>query len=265
MKLFGTALSFILCACLMCFSVSAAGYTDADGRFSLEIPDEYVVIDSSTVSSNSEFISKLGSSVENFKKSMEEGNIVLYAATEDNQRQLQVKVFDSDTAQKIGELSKLSEDNFATAADEIEKLVIADGELLNSERIDKNGTCFLRYTVRAATALESESEEIGYCFDEYLTVADGRFCALIYYNSSSEFDETDAHNSKAVFDTFEVVNADVQQGSTAFEWVLKILIPLLIAAAVLLGAWIIYTFVRDIKHRREQPEVIPDHIKMRRK
>lgn len=265
MKLIRTAISLFLCACLMCFTVSAARYTDENKGFSLEVPDEYIVIDENSVKENAEFISKLGSSTENFKKAMQESNIVLYAATEDNQKQIQVKIFESDTAKKIGELSRLSEENFLTAADEIAKLVVADGELLNAESIINNNARFLHYTVRATTGLESESDEIGYCFDEYLTVSNGKFYALIYYNSSSDFSKADAKLSKSVFDSFYVESTANSQGLTAFEWVLRILIPVLIAAAILLGSWIVYSFVNDIRYNRKQPESIPDHIKMRRK
>lgn len=265
MKQLRFAISILICACLMCFTVSAARYTDESKGFSLDIPDEYVVIDENSVKENAEFISKLGSSAENFKKAMQEGNIVLYAATEDNQNQLQVKIFDSDTAKKIGELSGLSEDNFLTAAEEIAKLVVADGELLNAESIINNNTRFVHYTVRAAAGLESDTDQIGYCFDEYLTVVNGKFYALIYYNSSADFSDADASLSKSVFDSFYVESAANSKGLTPFEWVLRILIPILIASAILLGAWIVYSFISDFRYKQNQPESIPDHIKMRRK
>ncbi len=254
-----------LCVLLLGSFVGAQEYIDPDERFELELSEEYTLLDRSNLKQNAEFISRLGSSVENFGKAMTEGSIYLYAATEDNARQVQVKVWTGDTSERIVDLSALDDGGLQTARTEIGNTLVSAGDtLLETEQTERDGQIFFRYRVRAATDLESsDNESIGYCFDEYLTVVDGCFVALVFYNSSSEFSAAESAESKAIFDAFKVNQTVVRDSTRSLALSIFSIVMLILGAGV--AAYVLWTFVRDLCDRRERPETLTDRIKTRRK
>ncbi len=255
-----------VCACVLLLGclVGAQDYVDADKRFEITLSDEYTLLDRDNLKQNRDFITRLGSSVENFGKAMVSGGIYLYAATENNDRQVQVKVWSGDSASKIGNLAALTDEGRKTALDEIGATIVSKGDtMLETEQVERDGQVFFRYRVRAASSLESGAlESIGYCFEEYITVVDGQFVALLFYNSSSELSAGEIAESRTIFDGFKV-NQSEKSGARGIA--LMIFSVLMLLAAVVVAGYVIFTFVRDLRERRERPEIIPDHIKMRRK
>ena len=255
-----------VCLCLTvlgCF-VGAQEYIDPDERFELELSDDYTLLDRTNLKQNAEFITRLGSSVENFGKAMAEGGIYLYAATEDNSRQVQVKVWTGDTSVRIVDLAALDDDGLLTARKEIGKALVSSGDtLLETEQTERNGQVFFRYRVRSGSDLESDNESIGYCFDQYLTVVDGCFVALLFYNSSGEFSAAETAESKEIFDAFKVKQAAKRDSTRSLA--LSIFSIIMLTVAVGVAAYVLWTFVRDLLIRRERPEPISDRINIRRK
>lgn len=256
----------LICVALFGSVACAQDYADSEQIFELKLGDEYTVLDDSNLKSHSDFITRLGSSVENFRKAMTAGGIRMYAATEDNSRQVQVKVWTGDAAERVGDLNALTDDGLQTLRTEIGGTLLSDGdELLESEQLERNEQIFFRFRVRAANYLEGDgNESIGYCFDEYLTIADGNFVALVFYNSGSDFSEAETAESRALFQAFTVHKAAVRDDGerNMSLWVFSMVV--LIAAAGV-AVFVVSTFVRDLRSRRDKPETIPDRIKMRRK
>ena len=245
----------------------AAALTDeeASGLFSLDPGEDYTVLDRTNLRRNSEFIERLGYTVSTFRKAMEEGDVYLYAATADNDRQVQVKCWagEEDVAQRIEDLNYLPVDKRDLVRQELGQQLAGEGDLLAAETVEREGQIFFRFRVRSDVALESDEAAIGYCFDEYLTITDGRFCALLYYNAATTFSAADEKESARLFAAFSV---DPTPEKTDWRnFALRIFAALLLIAAAVGAVYILSTFVRDIRLRREQPDSIPDRIKMRRK
>lgn len=238
---------------------------EASGLFSLDPGEDYTVLNRTNLRRNSEFVERLGYTVSAFQKAMEEGDVFLYAATADNVRQVQVKCWagQEDVAQKIEDLAFLPEDKRNLAREEIGRQVAGEGELLSAETVERDGQIFFRFRVRSDVALESDEAAIGYCFDEYLTIADGHFCALLFYNAASVFSAADEAESARLFEAFRV--APTPEKTDWRNFALRIFAALLLIAAAITAVYLLSTFVRDIRLRREQSDTIPDRIKMRRK
>lgn len=245
----------------------AAALTDDEvaALFSFDPGEGYTTLDRTNLRRNSEFLERLGYTVSTFKKAMEEGDVYLYAASADNDRQAQVKSWgvEDGIAQKIVDLSYLPEEELSLARDELGKQAAGSGELLESETVERDGQVFFRFRVRSDVSLESDASAIGYCFEEYLTVANSRFCALLYYNAARDFSAADEAESARLFAAFTV-----KPTPEATDWrglALRIFAALLLLAAAVAAVFILSSFVRDIRLRRERPDSIPDRIKMRRK
>ena len=169
-----------------------------------------------------------------------------------------------DTSERIVDLAALDDDGLLTARKEIGKALVSSGDtLLETEQTERNGQVFFRYRVRSGSDLESDNESIGYCFDQYLTVVDGCFVALLFYNSSGEFSAAETAESKAIFDAFKV-NQAARRDSTR-SLALSIFSIIMLTVAVGVAAYVLWTFVRDLLIRRERPEPISDRINIRRK
>ena len=238
---------------------------EASGLFSLDPGEDYTVLTRTNLRKNSEFIERLGYTVSTFQKAMEDGDVFLYAATESNDRQVQVKCWagEEDFAQRIEDLTFLPEEKLDLTREEIGLQVAGEGELLSAETVERDGQIFFRFRVRSDVALESDAAAIGFCFDEYLTIADGRFCALLFYNAADDFSAADEKESARLFAAFGVT--PTPEKSDWRNFALRIFAALLLIAAAVGAVYILSTFVRDIRLRREQPDSIPDRIKMRRK
>ena len=246
--------------------VSAASYSDADSTFTVEIGSDYTVLRRDNLSKNKDFIEHLGSSVENFGKQMDQSGIKLYAATEDNSRQIQLRVWQSDFSKDIGSLSKLSDEQLAIVREKLPAAVIADGELKGTDEITASGAQWFCCTVKVdGTAQAADGEALGYCMREYITVSGGKFYALIYYNSSDELSAAELKEAGDVFASLKLKSEGSSRASGGYILLMRIVAAVLIVVAAVVAVFIISTFVRDIRLKKDSPEVIPEHIKMHRK
>ena len=265
MKRLLALLAALILALGLIWPASALTDSEVAALFSFDPGEGYTLLTRDNLNRNREFIERLGYTVSTFRKAMEEGDVYLYAASADNDRQVQVKSWGvaDGIAQKIVDLAYLPEEERDLARDELGAQAAAGGTLLAAETVERQGQVFFRYRVRSDVDLESDESAIGYCFDEYLTVANGRFCALLYYNASTTFSAADEAESKALFDAFTV--APTPEETDWRSAALRIFAAVLLLAAAVVAVFILSTFVRDIRLRRERPDSIPDRIKMRRK
>lgn len=257
-------LTLLLTAAL---AIPSAALTDDEvmEQFSLTVSDPYTVLDRSNLSRNEAFLERLGYTVSTFRRAMEEGDIYLYAATEDNDRQVQVKSWGDreGIAQKLVDLSYLGDEEQKTALAEMGQQAAGSGELLESEILTRDGQVFFRYRVLTDVSLESDTEQIEYGFDEYLTVANGRFFALLYYNAQTSFTEAQEAESRALFDGFSVAPTEVRKNG--FSLPLRIFSAVAVLAAAVVAVFLLSTLFRDFRLRREKPDTIPDRGKHSRK
>ena len=254
-----------LCACIVlvsafCVTAAAQPYTDSDSGVSVELPDEYTVLTSSNLSKYADFIESIGHSTESLRKAMNSGNIVMYAAVSDNTKQIHLKCWSSDFSVRTGDLSSLSEEGQNAALESMKKVICGDGnEILLSEKITHDGLTYLKLAV-------SVPADAPFCYIQYVTVSGGRFISLVYYNAHGWLTADEQRAADSVFSTVSVPKKSGGISSFGIMTVTEIvLIALLILAGVALIIYIIRSFFIDYKNSREEPEIIPDRIKMNRK
>jgi len=257
-KLMGVAIALVI-AVLCSLNVFAAksGYTDEDYGFSVTLPQDYVVINRTNLSANSDFIKRLGYSVKSFRLRMEESGILLYAAEKDNQHQIQLKSWESDFSKEVGSLSSASGEQLSEMLYIMsEQLELEGGRLVDSRVTDVGGKKYLSYTVKVEDA---------FCFVQNVTVENGKCYSLIYYNSSAELTQAEKESQQAILKSLSIKKAATKAEGSGYFLVIRIICAAVAIVAIVVAVFLISSFVRDIKRRKEQPEIIPDRIKMRRK
>lgn len=257
-RLVGIAVALVI-AVLCTLNVFGAknGYTDEDYGFSISLPQDYTVINRTNLSSNKDFIKRLGYSVKSFRLRMEESGILLYAADKDNQHQIQLKSWESDFSKEVGSLSSASGQQLSEMLYIMsEQLELEGGRLIDSRVTDVGGKKYLTYTVKVEDA---------FCFVQNVTVENGKCFSLIYYNSSAELSQSEQESQQAILKSLNIKKTATKSEGSGYFLVIRIICAAVAIVAIVVAVFLISSFVRDIKHRKEQPEIIPDRIKMRRK
>ncbi len=239
--------------------VSAKGnqYKDEEYGFSITLSDDYTLINRTNLSKNEEFIKRLGYSVKTFRMRMEESGIVLYAADKDNQHQVQVKMWQSDLSQEVKNLTGATDEQLSELLYLMsEQLSLDDGRLVDSRITTKNNQKFLTYTVEVTDA---------FCYVQNITVVGGKCYSLVYYNSSPSFTQAEKDEQLKLLDSFTVKRVTEKGNEGGYYLIIRIICAIVAIAAIVVAVCLLSSFIRDIRRRKEQPEVIPDKIKMRRK
>lgn len=235
--------------------VSAATVGDAEAVMTAELPDDYLVITSANLNKKAEILALWGHSVDSFRRMMNEKNIFAYAIDKGSHNQFQLKSWTTDAATVIGDLSIVSEDALQQSMQAIAG-EIGEGTLLDSRVVYAEKQPFFRFTVSVE----------GFCYVQYLTVCDGRFYALVYYNDTAELTAQQAAVADGVFSTVQVESAYSSGLFSSSNIFTIILLGIVMVAAAVGIIWVVVSFVQDIIRRRNEPdEYIPDHIEMRRK
>ncbi len=258
-------ISLVICVLVAVFGCTFANaeselmavYQNDQYGFYLELPSQYTAIDRSTLSKNREFIEKIGYSVESFSAKLEQSDIVMYAATEDNDRQVQVKYWQSDFSKSIGNMSALNDEKLSTALKAMAEPLMVDENRILSSAVGKAGDIvYLYYVVQV---------EGKFCYTEYITVVNGYCYSLVYYNSSAEFSEAELNERDGIVLSFDISGASSKSIWGGYSLAVRIISAALLIVAAVVAVYIVSSFVRDIRNRRNSPEVIPDRIKMKHK
>ena len=119
-----------------------------------------------------------------------------------------------------------------------------------------DGQKYLTYTVQVADA---------FCFVQNVTIVNGKCHALIYYNSSAELSKDERAFQKQLLKSLQIKKIQQKAEGNGYFIVIRIICAIVCIVAIVVAVFLISSFVRDIKRRKQQPEIIPDRIKMRRK
>ncbi len=250
------ALLIMACASSVALAKGTKYYDDEHG-FAITLPDGAIALNRSNLSRNSDFIERLGFSVKSFRSKLEESNILLYAADSDNTYQIQVRVWESTFSREIKNLSGLKGDRLNEALSLLGGNISAsDSKLIDSRVIWVNEQPYLNYTVKVEEA---------FCYVESLTVVDGKCVALVYYNSNPTFSTEDSAAQQKLISSLKIDRKNNGSWGSGYNLLLRVVCALLVIGASVVVVFLISGFIKDIKNRREQPEIIPDRIKMRRK
>lgn len=229
-------------------------FKDDSLGISVEFDDDYIVLTPSNLSSNKEYLNSIGHSVSSFKKRMNESGMVYYAAPKDNSCQFQVKMSEDDFSSVTKDLTSLSDDARGRVLDTVTEKLSAEGEIISGSVDVSNGTAYIKTAVKAD----------GFCYIQYITVAKGKYYSLTFYNNSSTLSESEEKAARDVFSTLTVKREKTSTGIASYVLTIAA-ISIAILAAVILCVFVIYSFVRDYRIRKDSEEVIPTRIEMRRK
>ena len=255
-------LSFFVAALTLIsvFSLTAAAkeVSNSDWDVEIDFPDEYIVLTTGTLSKNTEFIESIGHSKESLRKAMNSGNIVFYAANQANTKQFHVKCWSTDFSKRIGNLHSLSGESKEATLDSIKNILVSDGhEILFSNSFTHGESLFLKLAV----AVKGDSP---FCYIQYITVLSGNFYSLVYYNAHSYLTVAEQKEADSILSAMKIKVKDDTGGITAQEIIYFTLVGLVILGSLLLVFIILRSFFIDYKISRNEPEIIPDRIKIKR-
>lgn len=249
-------LLFMLCLgfLLFTFTVNASPLYIKEHKLTIQFPDEYTVITPGTLRKHSEFIEHLQHSVNSFRQHMQNSNMIVFAATRRNDRQFQIKTWQTDFSKEIVTLKNLDTDS---AYDAISTLLtdMPEEALKGWNYIDVNNQPF--YEIR----VEAEN----FCFLQYVTIQNGSYYAVVYYNNlSNQLDSASVNEARAVVNTLTIEPDkplfDILDGNTVIQIIITATIIIAAAAVVVL---IIITFIKDLLKKSERDAV--DNIKIKRR
>lgn len=238
-------LPIMLCLVLALFTVAvtASPLNIKEHKLSIQFPDEYTVITPDTLRKHSEFIEHLHHSVNSFKQHMQNSNMIAFAATQRNDRQFQIKTWQTDFSKEIVTLKNLDTDSAYNA---ISALIseIPEESLKGWNFIDVNSQPF--YEIRV--------EADGFCFLQYVTIQNGNYYAVVYYNNlSNQLDSNSVDEARSVVNTLVIEQNkplfDILDGNTVIQIIITAIIIIAAAVAVVL---IIISFIRDLLRKSEQ-------------
>ncbi len=242
------------------FSISASAKTVSNAELGVEIdfPDQYIVLSTGSLSKNSEFVESIGHSTESLRRAMKEGNILFYAANEKNTKQYHLKSWTTDFSERIGELAALSEQSRAAALESIKKVLVKDGhEILFSNTFTHGDNLFLKLAV----FVDGDNP---FCYIQYITVSSGRFYSLVYYNAHGYLTVAEQKEADSLLSTMHISTKSSRPKIDFQDVLYFVLIGAMIIGAIIVICIIVRSFIIDYKISKDEPEFVPDRIKMKR-
>lgn len=241
------------------FSAAAKSVSSSEHGVEIDFPDDYIVLTTGNLSKNGEFVESIGHSKESLRKAMNNGNIIFYAANQNNTKQLHVKSWTTDFSERIGELSGLGDESREATLQSIKNILVSDGHQVLFSNIFSHDNCLY---LKLAVFVDGDNP---FCYIQYITVTGGSFYSLVYYNAHGYLTVTEQKEADAVLSKMRIIAKSDGGGIGAVTVIEIVLILALIVAALVVMFLIIRSFIMDILGKRVEPEVIPDRIKIKRK
>ncbi len=236
----------LLLGALLTLPAVATTYENSNYRLSLELPEEYILVENTTQSleENEAFLNTLGYTAASFSGYLTDGNMLCFAANSDNTVQMQLRATSTDFTKEIQNLAGLSGDSFQSVVSQL--VTTLSTETLDSLKkvIREDGSIFLQVqkTVTEDTA--------AYGYLQYITVKDGNLYILSYYNFGGTLTEAQLAEADTVFHslTFAPVQQTTQESFTLFSAVYWVLI----AGALALCIAMVVSIFLELHHRRQE-------------
>ena len=229
----------IAVAVIFPFSAAAKSVSSSEHGVEIDFPDDYIVLTTG--------------------KAMNNGNIIFYAANQNNTKQLHVKSWTTDFSERIGELSGLGDESREATLQSIKNILVSDGHQVLFSNIFSHDNCLY---LKLAVFVDGDNP---FCYIQYITVTGGSFYSLVYYNAHGYLTVTEQKEADAVLSKMRIIAKSDGGGIGAVTVIEIVLILALIVAALVVMFLIIRSFIMDILGKRVEPEVIPDRIKIKRK
>ncbi|MGI6269215.1 MAG: hypothetical protein ACOYKJ_01555 [Candidatus Howiella sp.] len=241
-------------------SASASSVTANNGKISLTLPDKYTTVENtaSSIADHADFISTLGHSTDSFTSYLKEAGILLFAATADNTSQVQIKSWSTDFSEKLGNLALFSddEDSLNQAAESL--VTESTGEtVIGISRVAKSdGTLSLRIE-------KLVSAERDFSYLQYVTILDGRYYALVYYNFGGAFTEIQRNEAESLFASLSIAQKNTVSisGNHALG---TVLLWVAIGVLAVFSIILMISLIRDFRLRRIERVKSGDRIQRRK-
>ncbi len=245
------ALLSVLCILIGAFSLTATAYSDKENYFSINVPEQYTVINADNVKSNQDFLQKINYTASGFKDYLKNNNIVFYAINKTDGSEIVLKCISSEFSKSIEDMNFLGNDALVSVADKI----LQDKSYTAYE---KNGSKFL--------IVDIDSEDRGGSFygTQFLTVKNG----ILYSLSFTFKDSTTALSSNEIVNT--VFEEFYISDNSGFSWenfgdiIITVIITLCIILFVIVSGYVVYTFINDIRTKNSTNDVAP-YVKIKRR
>lgn len=245
------ALLSVFCIFVGGFSLSVSAYTDNENYFSINVPEQYTVINADNVKTNQDFLQKINYTASGFKDYLKNNNIVFYAINKTDGSEIVLKCVSSEFSKNINDLILLDNSSLNTVADKI----------LNDKTYtayEKNGTKFLMVDINA--------EDRGGSFygTQFLTVKNGLMYSLSFTFKDSAISSESSEIINNVFEDFYISD------NTGFSWkkfgniIIAVVISLCIILFVIVAGYVVYTFINDVRAKNSTNDVAP-YVKIKRR
>ena len=247
--------------CLLLFLLPLGAWAEtvslSDG-IQLDVPEDYTVLLPDRLKDHEEFLNKLGHSSKSFKSYMDERHMLLVAATEDNTRQIQLKSWETDFSRQIEDLSALDADALEQAADAL-LVREADESLLSWGKAVRGGVTYLKAVTRVT------EQQADFCYIQYITVRDGVYYALVFYNFGGEVTQEQEDEADALLSSLVLPAPKGGSFLAGGNYVVQmVIVGILILAAAVISLLLVLSFIKDIRYRRREDSQTV-HIKIKRR
>lgn len=145
--------------------------------FNMDIPENFSLLTEDTLNKNQEYVESLGHTATSVKKYFTDNNLILFASSNDNSMQIQVKCTETEFSKQLNELSLLSEDG---ARDIAEKLLPAE-QANNYTLLLLDDMLFFEV---AGTQKDSGGD---FCSLQYITIRGGKLYSIGFFENGKEF------------------------------------------------------------------------------
>ena len=245
-KIFKTFAVIFIALFIVNVGVGALNVTNGD--LSLKLPNGFKVISANDAKDNEDYLKSINFTVADFKKYLSSNSVIVYA-TDKNGSEIVVKSYKSDFSTQIDDLYELNEDDIKSIF----------GSFLNGTEYtvtDVNNNRFLRFEY-------TDNDNMGNFYGiQLLTVKNGTIYSVNYTADANI--GINPEIEKTLSEGFNYKGKTESGKNKADTVITGVILALAIIAFLGLGAYIIYTFVRDIRKRRNMSDVAP-YVKIKRR
>lgn len=251
----GIMVCLLITSILFTFTALAAGQkvTASEHDLSLNLPDEYVLLNNETASDEKELIESYGYTVSSFKSYLKTNQIILFATSSATNTQISVKSWTSDFSSDAGDMSYLSSEALASVAKEL---------------VTVSGASYKTVSVNSMELIEisSSGNDSGgdFCSVQYVTIRNGAFYS-INFAFSGALDDSKVQTAWDIICTLNIkdtLTANAWDISSVIE---MFLIWALIILAVVAIVIVMISFIKDIHNRRSDAIQEVEYIERRDK
>ncbi len=241
----------VLCILVGIFSLPAAAYSDSENCFSINVPEQYTIINADNVKANQDFLQKINYTAAGFKDYLKNNNIVFYAINKTDGSEIVLKCVSSEFSKNINDLNFLDNSSLKTVADRI----LQEKSYTVYER---NGGRFF------VVNIDSEDRGGSFYGTQFLTVKNSVMYSLSFTFKDSAIASESSEIVNKVFEEFNISD------NTGFSWknfgdtIIAVIISLCIILFIIVAGYVIYTFINDIRSKNSTNDVAP-YVKIKRR